>query len=893
MRKESLSEPGSWRERAGLGAAQPLPDPESAVLAAHVRALAEQLGVTCAFAALALPGGRLARTVSVVRDGRDVPGFVYELDDLPCREVITKGSVCHEDGVWQRTSVGTALGLPTAESYVGARIPVEGRCLWLAVLDERPASDPRLSEAAVSLRAALAAAELSGTRPAPGVLEAQARLERLARARSAALRVGHEAGGRGAAESVRAERAPHVSEDKLARAFRSGPGLTAICSLADGRFLEASDALLSCLRLERAHVVGRTPDELGLRIDAADPGRFLRMLEKKGTIRNRELACRLPGGAERHVLVSAERLTLGGEDCVLATAVDITDRRRAENALRRGEERYALAVRGANDGLWDWDLRTGDIYFSHRWKEMLGHQEGEIRMGTREWFSRVHPDDRDRLGMEIVAHLEGLSPRLESEHRMKHRDGTWRFMLCRGLAVRDETGRAYRLAGSLTDVTERRTLEEQALHHAFHDGLTGLPNRALFMDRVGRAVERSKRNPDYAFAVLVADVDRFKVVNDGLGYSVGDALIRLIAERIEQCLRPEDTVARLGGDAFALLLEDIEDVSDATRVAGRLADVLRAPFVLGLHEVVANASVGVAVSTTGYSSAEELLRDADIALHRAKAHGRARCEVFDPAMHERALAQLEIETDLRRGLERGEFMVSYQPIVSLRSGELAGFEALLRWRHPRRGLVQPSEFVPAAEETGLILPLGEWILRASCRQAREWRERFGAAVPVSVNLSGRQLQKRDLVERIAGILHETGLPGHLLQLEITESAIMDNADSAAAMLGLLKELAVRVSIDDFGTGYSSFSLLHRLPIDTLKVDRSFVSRIPGKGTATVRAIVALAHNLGMQVVAEGVETSEQRSALVRLECAYGQGHLFAEAVPADLAAELILGGPRW
>jgi EAL domain-containing protein (putative c-di-GMP-specific phosphodiesterase class I) len=350
-------------------------------------------------------------------------------------------------------------------------------------------------------------------------------------------------------------------------------------------------------------------------------------------------------------------------------------------------------------------------------------------------------------------------------------------------------------------------------------------------------------------------------------------------------------VARLGGDEFALLLEDLTDVSDATRVATRIANALQVPS--GPQLLVTSASVGITLSASGYESADDLLRDADIALHRAKAAGRARYEIFDPAMHHRALALLEMETDLRRGLERNEFLVCYQPIVAFGTGRLAGFEALLRWRHPGRGLVLPADFVEVAEETGLIVSLGEWILRESCRQAAEWTRRFGVALPVSVNLSGRQLMEPDIVERVAGILEEVGLPGHLLGLEVTESVLMANLDSAAEKLRRLKEFGVSVAIDDFGTGYSSFSLLHRFPIDTLKLDRSFVSRIPGPGSPTVRAIVALAHNLGMQVVAEGVETGAQRESLAGLECAFGQGHLFSEAVPPVRAAELIVASPQW
>jgi diguanylate cyclase (GGDEF)-like protein/PAS domain S-box-containing protein len=867
---------------------------EASLLASHVHALAEGLGVACAFAAEALPGGRLARTLAVSLEGRAFPGFVYSLDDLPCREVLEGGAACHASGTWEEFAVGTALGMPEVESYVGVRLPLAGeRQLWMAVLDGKPLEDAQLTQSILRLRTTAAAAELQG-RPVPQeVREAQAQVESTARARSAALRAAHSALRFEAHERSRAETAFRFSEEKFVKAFRSNPSAVAICRLSDGRFLEANDAFLHCLGEKRARVVGRTSEELGMWATPYEARDLRRKLEQEGTIRSHEIAFLAAGGETRNVLLSAERLRLDDEDCVVATGIDITDRKRAETALRRSEERYALAALGASDGLWDWDLKTNEIFFSARFGEMLGVAGGTVpaTTGPRDWFTRVSPSDRDRLGMEIVAHLEGLTAHFESEHRLKHEDGSWRWMLCRGLAVRDEHGRAYRFAGSFTDITERKLLEQQVLHDAFHDALTGLPNRALFMDRAGRAVERSKRNPDYAFAVLVVDLDRFKVVNDGLGYRAGDDLIREAAVRIARCLRPEDTVARLGGDEFALLLEDLEDVSDATRLASRIAGVLHLPS--GPQQLVISASVGIALSATGYETAEDVLRDADIALHRAKAGGRARYEIFDPAMHHRALALLEMETDLRRGLDRDEFLAGYQPIVAIGSGKLAGFEALLRWRHPSRGMVLPADFVEVAEETGLIVPLGRWILREACRHASGWRARFGVDLPVSVNLSGRQLTEPDVVEQVARILEETGLPGRLLGLEVTESVLMANLDSAAQKLRRLKDLGVRIAIDDFGTGYSSMSLLHRFPIDVLKLDRSFVARIPGPGSPTVRALVALAHNLDMEVVAEGVETAAQRESLAGLECAFGQGHLFSEAVSPERAAELVATKPQW
>jgi diguanylate cyclase (GGDEF)-like protein/PAS domain S-box-containing protein len=747
--------------------------------------------------------------------------------------------------------------------------------------------DPQLAEAILALHAALTASERRGLHVPSAVVRATYELQAVARARSLALRSAHGAIREEVAERVRIEAARRLSEGKFDHAFRSNPCSMAILTLDRARFVEVNEALLACLGRSRDEVVGRTAGELGLWLDDEDPRRLLRVLAAACTIRGHELAYRSASGAVRHALLSAERVSLRGEECILATALDITDRKRAETALRRSEERYALAARGANDGLWDWDLASERIYFSPRWKQMLGHAEAAIGGDMREWFDRVHASDRDRLALEIVAHLEGLTPHFENEHRILHEDGRYLWVLCRGLAVRDEKGEARRFAGSLTDVTERRALADQLVHDALHDAVTGLPNRALFMDRLDRAAARSRRTPSYSVAALVLDLDRFKVVNDGIGPAVGDELVRGIATRIAACVRPQDTVARLGGDEFGLLLEDIEDVSDATSVARRVAEALLPPFAVGAHELVATVSIGIATSATGYESAESLLRDADIALHRAKANGRARYEVFDPTMHERAVAQLRVETDLRRALERGEFTLCYQPIVSTRSGELAGFEALVRWRRPGKGLVLPEEFIPAAEECGLIVPLGDWVLREACRQAHEWRERLGRDVPVSVNLSARQLVEADLEERVARALAETGLPGRLLNLEITESAIVANPEAAAARLGRLRQLDIRISIDDFGKGYSCLSQLHRFPIDVLKVDRSFVSRMSEEGDATVRAIVALARDLGMAVVAEGVETPQQRATLAGLDCAFAQGHLFSEAVSARRAEDLV------
>ncbi len=578
---------------------------------------------------------------------------------------------------------------------------------------------------------------------------------------------------------------------------------------------------------------------------------------------------------------------------VLVFAMDITERRRAEDALRETAERYALAALGANDGLWDWDLKNNEIYFSPRWKAMLGFSD-EIGASPKEWFERIHSDDRFRFDGELQAHLRGETPHFMVESRLRHRDGTYRWMLTRGIAVPGENGEPLRMAGSQTDITEQKTAEQRLQHEAIHDVLTGLPNRALFMDLLGRSLGRSRRRIDYLFAVLFLDLDRFKMINDSLGHMIGDQLLIAMARRLERCLRPGDVVARLGGDEFSILLDDIHDVSDATRIADRIQNELRQPFQLGGQEVFTTASIGIALSETSYDRPDDLLRDSDTAMYRAKAMGKACHQVFDAAMHSRAVALLRLETDLRRAMERNEFVLFYQPTVCLRSGRIHGVEALIRWLHPERGLVLPDDFIPHAEETGLIIPIGNWVLEEACRKMREWHREF-PHLTISVNLSVKQFTQSQLSLQVQNTLYETGLNPNCLMLEITESMLMENPESTATMLEQLKRLDVKIHIDDFGTGYSSLSYLHRFPIDTLKIDRSFVSRMAAvnENLEIVRTIVTLAHNLGMDVIAEGVETAEQLAQLRALECERAQGYYFSEPVNAQAINRLFSAKPVW
>jgi diguanylate cyclase (GGDEF)-like protein/PAS domain S-box-containing protein len=572
---------------------------------------------------------------------------------------------------------------------------------------------------------------------------------------------------------------------------------------------------------------------------------------------------------------------------VLARIQNQLSRKYAEKALRESEERYALAARAANDGLWDWDLAAGKIYFSPRWKSMLGWEEHEISDSTEEWFRRIHPDDADRVRADINAYLEEMTAHYEDEYRILHRDGNYLWMLGRAFAVRDDKGKAYRMAGSQTDITRGKVV----------DVLTGLPNRVLFMDRLGRAFERSQRRKDKTLALIFLDLDDFKLINDSMGHLMGDQLLVAIAGRLESTVRSGDsiarfgrnnTIARLGGDEFTILLEEIPGALDATHVAERILKELSEPFVVGGQELFPSASMGIALYNPSYQNPEELLRDADTAMYSSKALGKGRFEIFDSNMRANTIARLQLETELRKALERKEFEVHYQGIVSLETGRILGFEALVRWRHPARGLISPGEFIPVAEETGLIVPLGQWVLETAAQQMRIWQSRFPKDPPllISVNLSARHFLQPELLEQCRAMLEKTQLSHSSLNLEVTESAMMPDPESAIEVMGQLKSLGIKIAMDDFGTGYSSLSYLHRFPLDSLKIDRSFVSRMM-EDDEIVRTIITLGRNLGLTVIAEGVETADQAARLRELGCEFAQGYLFSVPVNAQQVTDLL------
>ncbi|MGB8507267.1 MAG: EAL domain-containing protein [Pyrinomonadaceae bacterium] len=564
------------------------------------------------------------------------------------------------------------------------------------------------------------------------------------------------------------------------------------------------------------------------------------------------------------------------------------------SALRESEERFRGAFDHAagmalvgSDGRW--------IKVNRSLCEMLGYSEQELLASNVQAFT--NPQDLGPMMVRIGKLLEGKISNFQMELRYLHQRCEDLWVLLSVTHVRHADGESANLIFQIQDITDRKLAEQQLHHDAFHDALTGLPNRALFMDHLKLSVERAKRRDSRMFAVLFLDLDRFKIINDSLGHMVGDQLLIGIARRLETCLRPGDTVARLGGDEFTILLEDLNRTSEAIEVADRLQNELSLPFNLNGNEVFTTVSIGIALSTTGYERPEDVLRDADTAMYRAKTLGKARHEVFDTTMHTRALNLLQLETDLRRAVERHEFALNYQPIVSLDGGQIVGFEALLRWRHPERGFIPPVDFIPIAEETGLIISIGQWVLREACMQIREWQDRYPSYPPlqISVNLSGKQFMKADLLDQIREVLAETGIDPRSLKVEITESIMMENIETAIVMLRQLRALGIELSIDDFGTGYSSLSYLHRFPISTLKIDRSFVSRMDGnnENAEIVRTIIMLARNLGMDVVAEGVEQENQLMQLRALKCEYAQGYLFSRPVDADAANVLLATGQSY
>lgn len=565
--------------------------------------------------------------------------------------------------------------------------------------------------------------------------------------------------------------------------------------------------------------------------------------------------------------------------------------------LVESETRFALAVRGTNNGIWDWDLRLKRVYYSDRWKQMLGIGAEVECDSIEDWLGRVHPGDRERVQGELDNYIRsGSMELLEAEHRIRHMDGTWRWVLSSGAAVRGNDGIALRIAGSTTDITSGKLV----------DPLSGLHNRLAMMERLEQVISRERENPARDFSVLFLDLDRFKLINDSLGHVKGDHLLFEVSRRILACMErrneAEGCVGRLGGDEFVVLIENPLASGVALQVAQDIQKEMEAPFHLDGSTLFATVSIGIAHSGGEVKDAEDIIRNADSAMYQAKMEGRGHYRLFDSSMHARALARLELETDLRRALEAGEFILHYQPQICLKNGRLAGFEALVRWQHPRRGLVPPADFIPISEETGLILPLGRWVLENGCRQLAEWDREHAHCreLSMSVNLSALQFNDASLVPLVEEVLRQTGLAPSRLRLEVTESMVASDPDKAQSVLESLSNLGVGLEIDDFGTGYSCLSQLHQLPFDTLKIDRTFVLAMGGEqnpgqdGRKVVESIITLSSNLGINVIAEGIETEANWVQLARLGCEFGQGYYFSRPLRAEDAlrvAELRMREP--
>jgi diguanylate cyclase (GGDEF)-like protein/PAS domain S-box-containing protein len=592
-------------------------------------------------------------------------------------------------------------------------------------------------------------------------------------------------------------------------------------------------------------------------------------------------------------------LTLPLDNSQLTTRLSLIEARLREldqmkalqEDLKRDYQRFLIASGGLGDGVWDLDLANGAVHYSDRWKSMLGYRPDDIGDSLEDWLTKVHPDDLARLRAIIEASIAGEVAALEQRYRIKSKDGEYRWMLTRGEVVEDGEGTAIRVVGRQTDVEEEHGFGDTMRTSGLQDPLTRLPNRSVLMDRLRHAFARAHRDPSQSFAVLFFDLDRFKNVNDSLGHLTGDQLLRAIAARVEKACRPGDTVARFGGDEFVIVVEDITDIRGATVAAERIQNEFKVPFDLNGNEVFASISIGIALWNHEYQGPEDLLRDSDTAMYRAKTMGRNSFAVFDDAMHKKVVTTLQLENDLRRALARDEFRVYYQPIVSLGDGRIAGFEALVRWQHPERGLLLPGEFIQVAEEMGTIIQIDRWVAEESCRQLRAWRGAFRqhSELSMSVNLSTVHFLRPDLVPQIDLILRNSGLYGQSLKLEVTESILMENAQYATEMLEQLRTLKIGISIDDFGTGYSSLAYLRRFEIDTLKIDYSFVSRMleDEESSEIVRTIINLARNLNKDTVAEGVETRSQFEALRVLQVDMLQGFFIAPPLPADVAEGLL------
>ena len=670
---------------------------------------------------------------------------------------------------------------------------------------------------------------------------------------------------------------------------------------AEGRVIECNPAAERQLMLRRDQILGEEPLPTGwhtvyedLRPMPPEARPATMALRQRAGVRDLTMGVVAEGGAVRWLLVNTEPVLdrsgrpVGAVSCY----ADVTDQRDQQAVL-------AHTVATAGLGTWYWDMRTGRMSFNDRLLTMLGYRADEMEHSARTWSNLVHPDDRIAWREVLRQHLADPNVPCRTELRVRRPDGEWAAVMCCGVVIaHDADGRPSRMAGINIDLTEQHQMQAMLRHAARTDGLTQLPNRAAVFDHVQQMIDRAARQPGFGFAVLFMDFDRFKQVNDTLGHAAGDELLRQIARRLRGALRAGDevrqsasfchTAGRIGGDEFVVVLEGVRGRDEAAGVARRLLEVLAEPYDLGGQQVQSTASIGIVTSEQAANDANTVMRDADTAMYEAKRTGRGRWVVFDPSMHERVARGLVLEQELRLAIDRDELFVVYQPVLPLRDGSGLGVEALLRWRHPVRGLVSPAEFIPVAEDSGLIVALGRFVLDAACRQFVAWQHSLGALAPqgLSVNLSPRQLQSLGLLDEVRQCLLETGMPARALQLEVTETLAAQD-DNARARLRELKGLGLRIALDDFGTGYSSLACLHQLPVDTVKIDRSFVMHAEESAyhRVLIEATIRVAQTLGMGTVAEGIETPGQAALLAELHCDQGQGYHFSKPMPAEAVAD--------
>ena len=688
----------------------------------------------------------------------------------------------------------------------------------------------------------------------------------------------------------RAEETLRKSEEYL-KLFKLANDAIIIFEPETETILEVNDFAARMFGYEREEFVGGKLERICR--DADGRQQRTSKLLKDGELESFESVHYRKDGTPINVLINSSLIEFSGKPAILSIKRDVTARVAADKALRESEYKLRMLVENMQEGLLHLDNDDRVLFANKRFCEMLGYSESEL-IGRN--ASRLLLDYEEQQSIEQAKNRRRKGISETYEIKLKTKSGEFLWSLVGAVPILDANNV---VTGSMTvhsDITTRKEAEALLRHNAMHDVLTGLPNRALFLEHLRRAMGRSPLR-HASFAVLFLDFDGFKLINDSLGHAAGDELLRIIAKRLQGVVRANDIVARLGGDEFTILLDELEDSKDFLYVVNRIQEVFRQPINLEGREMFITASIGIAVKDKKYELPEEIVRDADIAMYRAKTTGKARYEVFNQEMHEQISYRLRLETELRMALERSEFSVLYQPIIHLTTNQVIGFEALARWYHPEYGNISPVDFIPIAEETGLIVPIGEWVLRESCRQICEWQQLFpdNSDLYVSVNLSCKQFIQFDLAERVASILNEMKMSAQNLRLEVTESHVMENSQRAIQIMNNLRELGVRLSIDDFGTGYSSLNYLQRLPVDFLKIDRSFVNVMNDSqaNKEIVKAIIMLAQNLGMDVIAEGIENEEQAANLVKLNCNFGQGFLYSKPVNAEQAAKILAKLPTF